>query len=121
MSGLSDQEKAFFRKQQGYGNSKLKTIGFVLLVLLIGGVSLDALNGFSLIRAAKTPLLAFLGLIVLGIVSLLGEVVSERINAKDKKTNPLYLRTFHLVLLLGTMGLIVGAAWYLLGLLGWEM
>ena len=121
MSGFTEQEKAFFRNKQGGGNSKLKTVSFVLLALLIGGLALDALNGFYFIRTAKTPLLAFVGLIVLGVLYLLGEIIADRINAKDKKTNPLYLRMFHLILLLGTVGLVVGAAWYLLGLLGWEI
>ena len=99
----------------------MKVVGYLLVALLVGGVALDALQGFYFIRTAKTPLLAFVGLIVLGILYLLGEIVSDWINSKDKKTNPLYLRAFHLILLLGTVGLIVCGGWYLLGLLGWEM
>lgn len=118
MSGFSEQEKAFFRKQQGGGNSRLKVAGYALAALLVGGVSLDALNGFYFIRTSKTPLLSFLGLIVLGVIFLLGEIVSDWINSKDKKANPLYVRAFNLVLLIGAAGVIVCVGWYVLSLLG---
>jgi hypothetical protein len=121
MSGFTEQEKAFFRKQQGGGDSKLKVVGLVLVALLIGGIALDGLTGFDFIRSAKNPLIAVLGLLVLGVMYILGEIVSEWINKKDKKSNPLYLRAFHLMLLLSAAGVIVYFGMTLLALIGWEM
>ena len=120
MSGFSEKEKAFFRRQKG-GGSKLKAIGFAIVLLFIAGVSLDALNGFPVLRAAKTPALTALGLLILGVFYVAGESVSEWINSKDKVSNPLHIRAFHLLLLLCLVGAVAYGCYFLLELLGWEI
>jgi hypothetical protein len=98
----------------------LKTLSIVFVALLLLGLIFDASNGFLLLRNIQSAPLAIAGLILLGIVYGLGTGGVEWIASKDKASNPLYKRAFHLFLLLGYLGALGLACGFVLKKLGWS-
>jgi hypothetical protein len=84
-TSLTKPEKEFFKR---HNKKDSKTILVVIAVsaLLVGGLILDALNGFWILREAKSVSWGLGGIFLLSIFYLIGEVGSEWISSKDKVT-----------------------------------
>ncbi len=91
----------------------IKTILIALIVLPLFGILYDAYSGFHVLRNSKTIYGIAAGLMVTTILALAGESVSDLINAKDKVSDPLYKRVFHLFILLATMLFVGFMYWFI--------
>lgn len=112
------KEIEFFNRNKNK-ESKIKIVVSVVGVLLFGGVVLDSMNRFYIIRSAKSFGWALGGILLLSIFYLIGEVGCEWISSKDNVSHPLYKRFFHLVLLFGFVGIIVYCAILVFKYIGW--
>ena len=115
---LTDQEKKFFTRNKSE-ESKFKITAILITTFLVLGLILDGFNGFHIIRQAKSLAWGIGGLLLLSILYLIGEAGSEWISSKDNVSNPLYKRAFHLVLLLGFVGVLAVVLSKLFKYLGW--
>lgn len=91
----------------------IKAILICIIVLPIIGVLYDAYSGFHVLRNSKTIYGIIAGLIVTAALAFAGEYVSEAINAKDKASDPLYKRVFHLLILLASVGVVGFLYWFI--------
>jgi ribose/xylose/arabinose/galactoside ABC-type transport system permease subunit len=92
----------------------IKPILIGIIVLPLIGLLYDAFNGFHVLRNSKTIYGIIAGLILTAILAFVGEYFSEVINAKDKVSDPLYKRAFHLFILLVSMSVIGFLCWFIL-------
>jgi hypothetical protein len=69
---------------------------FIALV----GLFFDATNGFIILKKSKNIISGAFGIIAFGILYLAGEAGVEYLNSKDKASNPLIKRAFHLLMIL---------------------
>jgi hypothetical protein len=103
---------------------KVKTISFIrklviaLIALLVFGFIIDLFSGFYVLRHSKSIYAGLGGLLIVAIFYVIGEAGSEWIGDKDKVTDPLYKRAFHLLALLLFAGGILAIMWYALKSLG---
>lgn len=91
----------------------IKTILIGVIVLPLFGLLYDAYSGFFVLRNSKSIYGIVVGLMVTVILALAGEYVSEVINAKDKVSDPLYKRAFHLFILLATVAIVGFLYWFI--------
>jgi amino acid transporter len=91
----------------------IKTILIGIIVLPLIGVLYDAYSGFHVLRNSKSIYGIIAGLMVTVILALVGEYFSEVINSKDKVTDPLYKRAFHLIILLAVVGAVGFLYWFI--------
>lgn len=116
---FSQKEKEFFLRLKEGNSTKKKTIFVALLALLILGLIIDALNGFYMLRNAKTIFWGIGGVILFALFYTLVEGISGWISAKDDVSHPLIKRVFHLFVLLFFAGIAVAGSWFLFKELGW--
>ena len=91
----------------------IKTILIGIVILPLFGLLYDAYSGFNVLRNSKSIYGITVGLMVTVILALAGEYVSEVINSKDKVTDPLYKRAFHLFILLASAAVIGFLYWFI--------
>lgn len=77
------------------------------------GLLYDAYNGFLVLRNSKSIYGIISGLMVTVILAFVGEYFSEVINTKDKVTDPLYKRAFHLAILSAIVGAVGFLYWFI--------
>lgn len=85
----------------------LVLIGIVFVVGLVG----DPFGSFELWAAKRSVGAWVLGILALGGLYLVGEVVGDRIHRRDKTSDPLRMRVLNLLLLLGFVGIGLAIAW----------
>ena len=86
-------------------------IGIIALPLI--GLLYDTYSGFHVLRKSKSIYGIVAGLMATVLLAFAGEYVSEMINAKDKVSDPLYKRGFHLLILLATVGILGFLYWFI--------
>lgn len=101
------------RKMNQTKKQTIKPILIAILVLPFIGLLYDAFNGFHVLRNAKSIYGIVAGLMVTVLLVFAGEYVSEVINAKDKVSDPLYKRAFHLLILLAVVGIVGFLYWFI--------
>jgi hypothetical protein len=78
--------------------------GFAAFIAIAGFVS-DVFSGLPVLRSSRSWTAWAVGTAALGLFCLVGEGAGERINARDRVTDPLWRRTGHLALLLALWAL----------------
>lgn len=91
--------------------SKWQTIFIGFIVLLFFGFMLDLLSGFSILRNSKNIYSGIVGILLLALFYSIGEAGATWIGSRDKESDPLYKRAFHLSLLLAYGGFVIAALW----------
>jgi len=76
------------------------------------GLLYDAFNGFYVLRNSKSIYGIIIGLIMTVLLVFVGEYLSERIDARDKVTDPLHKRALHLLILLASACVIGFLYWF---------
>jgi hypothetical protein len=95
--------------------SLLQKIIIALIVLLVFGFLLDLFSGFYVLAHSKSIYAGLGGLLIVAIFYMIGgEASSEWIGGKDKVTDPLYKRTFHLLTLLLFAAGLLAILWFAL-------
>jgi hypothetical protein len=92
----------------------IKTILMGIIVLPLIGFLYDAFNGFYVFRNSKSIYGIVVGLMLTVILAFVGEYISEVINAKDKVSDPLYKRAFHLIILMGSVCIVGFMYWFII-------
>lgn len=85
---------------------RIKSVLLCIIVLPLIGLLYDALNGFQILRNTRSIYGAVAGLIMSVIFVISGEYVVELIGKKDKVSDPLYKRVFHLLALLVSVAVV---------------
>jgi hypothetical protein len=101
------------RKMNQRIKQTIKPILIGIIVLPLIGLLYDAFNGFYVMRNSKSIYGIIAGLIVTVFLVFAGEYVSEVINTKDKVSDPLYKRAFHLFVLLASVGVVLFLYWFI--------
>lgn len=91
----------------------IKPIVIGIIVFPLIGLLYDAFNGFHVLRNSKSIYGIIAGLVLTVILAFVGEYVSQVINAKDKVSDPLYKRAFHLFMLLASVGVVGFLYWFI--------
>lgn len=94
-------------------HAKIKPILIGIIVLPLIGLMYDAYSGFHVLRNSKSIYGIITGLMLTVVLAIVGEYISEVINAKDKVSDPLYKRIFHLFVLLVSV-CVVGFLYWLI-------
>jgi len=110
MAGPVDHKKI---KMNQTKRQTIKAILIGIIVLLLIGVLYDAYSGFHVLRNSKTIYGIIAGLVVTAVLAFAGEYISEAINAKDKASDPLYKRVFHLLILMASVGVVGFLYWFI--------
>jgi hypothetical protein len=79
----------------------LPFIAALVLGVLVFGLLADLSFGFPVLRSSRSWPRAALGTLGLGVLLLVGEAVGGWISGRDKVSDPLWRRVWHLGLLLG--------------------
>lgn len=115
---LGQNKSVFHRKRE----NPYKKYALIILLLFIAGFIIDGVySNFYIVRNAKSFGWAFVGILILSILYLIGEIGSEWIGSKDKVSNPLYKRAYHLLLLLCFVGLLATVFIFIFKYLGWKI
>ena len=91
----------------------LKTILIGIFALPLLGLLYDAWNGFYVLRNSKSIYGLVIGLMVTALFAFAGEYVLGVLNAKDKVSDPLYKRVFHLLVLVAAVGVVGFIYWFI--------
>jgi len=114
---LSEKEIQFIRRLQPK-RFKLRYVFFVpialLVALLVAGWLYDPIMAYQLLKNSNNIWGWLLGSLFLGIIGFIGEGIFNWIESKDGVAHPLYLRFFHLIMVIGLGSLICLLLWVFL-------
>ncbi len=91
----------------------IKAILIGIIVLPLIGLLYDAYSGFHVLRTSKSIYGLIAGLMVTVMLAFAGEYVGELVGKKDKVSDPLYKRVFHLIILLSSVGVVGFLYWFI--------
>ena len=103
---FTKKEKEFFKPYK-WKESKIKLIFTIIASFLFAGVLFDALNGFLILKNAKSISLAIGSIFLLSIFYFVGEAGVEWINSKNNVSSSLCKKIYNFLLLLYFLGLLV--------------
>jgi len=73
----------------------------------------DATSGFYILKNSNNMVSAAFGIIAFGTIYMIGEILVDMINKKDKASNSIIKRLFHLILILLVVVMVVTACFYM--------
>lgn len=91
----------------------IKAILIGIIVLPLIGLLYDAYSGFHILRTSKSIYGLIASLLVTVTLAFAGEYVGELVGTKDKVSDPLSKRVFHLSILLVTAVVLVFLYWFI--------
>lgn len=79
----------------------IRFVTILVLFLIVLGFMIDVFSGLPISLSSRSWTAWLFGILALGVLYLLGEGGGNWIGARDKITDPLWKRVWHLVVLLG--------------------